>query len=277
MNLDTANQNPEPGPPPLPPRASRLRWWIHVIVIGCYPVILGIMGYVWGGEHHEAALSNTPSGVLQVTVTEMLTFGIIFMVAWSASRASLDELLLRWRNGFLTPLLGAGYSVALRIALAILVGIGLTIYAKVTGADIEQTARVMQPKVEAMVDFEALSNDSLYLFLNLTLISFVVAGFREELWRAGFIAGLSALCPKWFGGKLGRIGAVCVAAVLFGLGHLPQGWGAVCLTGLLGVGLGTIMVLHRSVWEAVLAHGFFNATSFLLISLLNKYAPDLMG
>jgi hypothetical protein len=45
------------------------------------------------------------------------------------------------------------------------------------------------------------------------------------------------------------------------------------LTGLLGVMLGTIMIFHRSIWEAVLAHGFFNATSFLAMHLLFKY-PD---
>ncbi len=44
-----------------------------------------------------------------------------------------------------------------------------------------------------------------------------------------------------------------------------QGWLAVGLTGLLGLGLGLIMVLHRSIWPALIAHGYFNATSFALI------------
>jgi membrane protease YdiL (CAAX protease family) len=37
------------------------------------------------------------------------------------------------------------------------------------------------------------------------------------------------------------------------------------MTGLLGFGLGVIMVLHRSIWPAVIAHGMFDATSLALI------------
>jgi membrane protease YdiL (CAAX protease family) len=40
---------------------------------------------------------------------------------------------------------------------------------------------------------------------------------------------------------------------------------AAFMAGLLGLGLGLIMVLHRSIWPAVLAHGFFDATSMALI------------
>ena len=40
---------------------------------------------------------------------------------------------------------------------------------------------------------------------------------------------------------------------------------AVFIAGLLGFGLGLIMVLHRSIWPAVIAHGMFDATSMALI------------
>jgi membrane protease YdiL (CAAX protease family) len=41
------------------------------------------------------------------------------------------------------------------------------------------------------------------------------------------------------------------------------------LTGVLGVGLGWILLAHRSLWVAVVAHGFFDATSLLLLRLLD--------
>jgi len=44
-----------------------------------------------------------------------------------------------------------------------------------------------------------------------------------------------------------------------------QGPVAVGLTTLLGFGLGVIMVLHRSIWPAVIAHGMFDATSLALL------------
>jgi len=40
------------------------------------------------------------------------------------------------------------------------------------------------------------------------------------------------------------------------------------MTTLLGFGLGVIMVLHRSIWPAVIAHGMFDATSLALLPWL---------
>ncbi len=59
--------------------------------------------------------------------------------------------------------------------------------------------------------------------------------------------------------------AVALAAIVFGCGHVPQGALAVALTGFLGFGLGLIMVLHKSIWPAVIAHGMFDATTFALL------------
>jgi membrane protease YdiL (CAAX protease family) len=107
----------------------------------------------------------------------------------------------------------------------------------------------------------------------LTLVSFVLAGLREELWRAGVLAGLIGLFPGQFSTNPRKFIAVALAAIVFGLGHLPQGWGGVGLTACLGMGLGVIMVLHKSIWEAVFAHGFFNAASFTMLYVAAKYFP----
>ncbi|HTH46562.1 MAG TPA: CPBP family intramembrane glutamic endopeptidase, partial [Candidatus Limnocylindria bacterium] len=63
--------------------------------------------------------------------------------------------------------------------------------------------------------------------------------------------------------RWGQAAGITLAAIIFGLGHVPQGPAGVLLTGLLGIGLGWAMTLHRSLWVAVLAHGFFDAASFL--------------
>jgi membrane protease YdiL (CAAX protease family) len=108
-------------------------------------------------------------------------------------------------------------------------------------------------------------NDPVYFLLLLTMISFVVAGLREELWRSAFLAGLRAITPRHFTSIRGQIAAVAIVAVVFGVGHLAMGPVAAFMAGLLGFGLGIIMVLHRSIWPAVIAHGFFDATTFLLL------------
>jgi membrane protease YdiL (CAAX protease family) len=59
--------------------------------------------------------------------------------------------------------------------------------------------------------------------------------------------------------------------LLFGSGHTVQGALGVCATTLLGLGLGGIMLWRRSIWEAVIAHGFFDASTFLALYFLTKY------
>jgi membrane protease YdiL (CAAX protease family) len=125
-----------------------------------------------------------------------------------------------------------------------------------------------RPDVQALVDISALRQDPLYFWLTVTLVSFVVAGLREELWRSGFLAGMRGLWPQRFDPLQGQLAAVAMGAVVFGLGHLAQGPIAVLPTALLGFGLGAIMVLHRSIWPAVLAHGLFDATTFVALALL---------
>ena len=45
---------------------------------------------------------------------------MIFGLAWLASHATVDDLLLRWRQGFWVAPLGLGYSIALRLGLGII-------------------------------------------------------------------------------------------------------------------------------------------------------------
>ena len=266
------------SPPPLPKAGrSKLMWWIHMLVIGSYPLVLGILGFLASDMEAGPALGSNAQGLIKMSLVELSIFGVIFAIGWSASRASVEDLYLKWRMKFWTPLLGAGYSVALRLGVGIVVASVVGIYIFASGADPDELEKILKPDIGKMVDFDALSNDPLYLFLNVTLISFVVAGFREELWRAGFLAAAKHLFPEKFSSRKGQILAALLASVVFGLGHLTMGWSAVFMTGLLGFGLGVIMVMHRSIWEAVIAHGCFNATTFLLLPLIQKYYPDMLG
>ena len=264
-----------PDVPPVPPAAqsadpnpiARWRWWIHLLVIAAYPLLIGVVS-LGGHEAGGPALSSGAKGLLVVCAVQLAVFSLVFGLAWLASRASRDALLWRWRGGFWPVPLGIAYSVGLRLAVgivAVAVGVVLILSGAVSMAGLEKFTLANRPDVEAVVDVSAMRHDPLYFWLTLTLVSFVVAGLREELWRAAFLAGLRGLWPRSFGSRSGQIAAVAVAAVIFGLGHLPQGVLAVVMTGLLGFGLGLIMVLHRSIWPAVIAHGMFDATSLALI------------
>jgi len=91
------------------------------------------------------------------------------------------------------------------------------------------------PDVGPVVDVPALRHDPVYLLFVVTVASFVLGGFREELWRAAFWR-VSATLARYFGGRKGELMAVLVAAVLFGAGHLVQGPIAAVMAGLLGLG-----------------------------------------
>lgn len=246
---------------------SRARWWTHWLVIGAYPIILGLLGM---GRYSDSgpALTRTSKGLVITCVFQLVSFGLIFGLAWLASRASARDLLLKWRPRIWTVPLGVAYSVALRlmVGVAALVVFTLLVATGAVSYDRAQSfAQANRPDVSALVDVSAIRNNPVYLVLTLTLVSFVVAGFREELWRSGFLAGMRALWPGCFGSRPGQIAAVGIASVVFGLGHLALGPLGVASATLLGFGLGLVMVLHQSIWPAVIAHGMFDATTFALL------------
>ncbi len=267
-------ENPPTGETPLldtvavpPPLVSRLRRWIFLALIGLYPIVIGLLA--WGRTGSRGpALSHNAYGLLLVCALEIVIFGAVFGVAWLASRPSPDDLLLRWRGGIWTVPLGIAYSLAVRLAVALVAIVGaafLFLSHLATPKTLESFISQNRPDVETLVDVNALRHNPLYYWLTLTIVSFVVAGLREELWRSAFLAGMRSLWPSAFGSRLGQFFAVAMAAVIFGLGHLSQGPLAVCLTGFLGFLLGLIMILHRSIWPAVIAHGAFDATSLALL------------
>jgi membrane protease YdiL (CAAX protease family) len=246
---------------------KRWRWWAHLLLVTSYPLFLGIVGK-FSAEDRGPALTGTARGLLVASGLALLSFAIVFGVAWLASQASRDDLLLRWRNGFWNVPLGIGYSIALRLALGIVVAVIVTVLVLthvMTPDSLKNFAGENRPNVEAVVDVSALRQNPLYYWLVLTVVSFVVAGLREELWRSGFLAGMRALWPNRFSSRGGQLAAAAVAAVVFGIGHWPQGVIAAVMAGVLGFGLGVIMVLHRSIWPAVIAHGMFDATTLAVL------------
>ena len=261
------------------PAISRSRWLIHLILIAGYLPATCILGSVFRKTSH-AALSQTVGGLLSVGALGLLFFGIIFWLACVASRATRDDLLLRWKGTIQPVLWGAGYFVAFRIVLALLVigiAIGLVATRIMTLDSLKHFCSANRADVGAVVDVAAMRNNPVYFWLTMTVVSFVLGGLREELWRSGVLAGMKALWPQHFGTRSGQVLAVIICAIIFGLGHLYLGWLAVCGAGFLGVGLGLIMIFHGSIWPAVIAHGLFDATSFAMFSWVVSHSTKIVS
>lgn len=262
---------------PLPSRPRRrLGWVIHLILLALYPLSIGIISAKYSDPSAGAAIPSDPWQLVLMTVEQLGLFFVIFALAWVASRATADDLMIRWRGGWHPWWRGLVYSVGLRFMILILAVIAVLFCVAVLRWD-KDALQQLRPQIENVVDPKALAADPFLLVLNLTLVSFVLAGFREELWRAGMLAALATLFPRFYKTIWGKGAAVLLVAIVFGLGHLPQGWGGVVLTGVLGVGLGVIMVFHHSIWDAVLAHGFFNATSFMALYFIAPYFDKLIN
>ncbi len=268
-----------PNPPPLLPvhssKGHPLRWAIHLLLITAFPVVIGIAG-AGRSQTQQPALGRGPLALIWISAVEVLIFAVVFGLAWLASRASASDLRWRWRGGFWTVPLGMAYSVALRLAVGIVVAIAATVllaFHVTTVKGMQHFLMANRPDVGAIVDIHALHHNPFYFWLAVTVVSFGVGGFREELWRSAFLAGARGVWPAGFSSIPGQIAAAALAAVAFGVGHLAQGILAVCLTAVLGFGLGLIMIFHRSIWPAVIAHGTFDATSMALLPWVMQNLP----
>lgn len=264
MGTEPPELPPVLSPSPLGHRAGWLRRAGMLLILTGY--LLAIL--LRHPEQVDGPVLPAGTGeMLQMLGMDLGFFGVVMLVACWVGRPRRTDLYashgptpLRWFLGFI-------WSVALRFGLGFaLAGIGMILQllqGRPGPLDLER----FQPKIENLLPVAALKNP-VYLLAVCTVVSFVVAGLREELWRAGMIFALSSLLPVSWAKRRREVLAVVFAALVFGAGHLVQGAGGMVLTGLLGLLLGLIMVLRASIWEAVLAHGFFDAATFLMLRVL---------
>ena len=146
---------------------------------------------------------------------------------WMGNRLPLPEIV---RGVLLTPI--------------ILAGVGLLLLA------IQQWA----PQLHSVPvnPLEALARRGPLEAATLGVVAVVAGAIREELQRAFLIDRFERhVGPVWVG--------VVVLSVLFGLGHLLQGWDAAIATGVLGACWAAIYVKRRSIVMPLVSHALFNS------------------
>src|SRR5258705_6468768 len=95
----------QPGLPPVipdnaltQPTLRRWRWWVHLLVLAAYPIVLGVAGaLVQPGN--GPMLPSAPMRLAEAIAVQLLLFALVFLLAWSASRASAEDLRLGWTSG----------------------------------------------------------------------------------------------------------------------------------------------------------------------------------
>jgi membrane protease YdiL (CAAX protease family) len=113
--------------------------------------------------------------------------------------------------------------------------------------------------------------------LNLVIftIVFLLGWLASRATTAATLAGMRTLWPGAFMSRTGESIAIALIGVAFGAAHLPMGALAAVAAGLIGIFLGIILIIHRSIWPAVIAHGLFDATTFALLPLIANKVPEL--
>ena len=282
---------------PVAPGPAKHPWWrsiLFLLLTGTYPLLLGpfadlIKHFIKLREPSAPGGPSLPGGsmeLLAVCGENLAVFAVIFAVGAFFGRPRPSELYLR-RIQWMDWVWGAMWSVGLRIGLMVGVLTVVAIFYLAQGGG-ELDLNNFRPKIESLIDPHALM-DPLYLFLSMTAVSMVTAGVREELWRAGTMAAIVNLFPAswktdrpslldWRNWRSHRAhwAACLIATVIFGLGHWPQGLPGMLLTGTLGLGLGLVMIYHRSFWVAAIAHGLLDATTFGFLGLLQAFYPQVM-
>lgn len=106
--------------------------------------------------------------------------------------------------------------------------------------------------------------------LTTMLLFGVLTGFHEELLFRGL------LLTRFNAISRNRVAGVVICAALFGLVHAYQGPIGILQTAAIGLVLGTITTLSRSLWPAIIGHATFNTIQLAMLPLLRHLLEDLI-
>lgn len=176
---------------------------------------------------------------------------LVMVVSLLVRREHLSTLGMRrldrpWRTAGIVLALSVGWTVAV-------IALFMPVLEHLTGE---------QQDVSAFVSLEG---DVARLAVLLAL-SWTLAAVGEELAFRGFV--LTRVADAIGPGTFGVVAGVLVSSTLFALIHTEQGTVGVCLTFLDALFFAALRLHYRSLWAAVLAHGFNNTigmTAYFLV------------
>jgi membrane protease YdiL (CAAX protease family) len=248
---------PAPTLPPKPRLALRLR------VLGPRRVAVAIMQIaLCSGLPTQFVLLVVLSafGVQSPSTTKewSLSFVAGVLVADSALVLGLILLFLRWSAERPRDVFLGRRSVAWEWSL----GIALVPMAFVVIAAINVIVQRYAPTLhQAQNPFQPLVQTP-YGMVIFTSLSILAGGVREEMQRAFALHRFTQIGIPYAG--------LIVFSVIFGLGHIVQGWDAAIMTGSLGALWGYVYLRRGSIVAPAVCHGAFDAIQVIAFGLLRR-------
>ena len=246
---------PDPAPPPVasssafaPPSQRRVIAAVEVVLCSSLPtqIVIGQLLAVAGLDPRTPAGQLSPPFAFALLLIDSIVLIALMVLLTRAHGESTRTLWLGNR-----PIAReVGLGVALVPLVFLMVGLLMT-----------GLLRVL-PGLHNVTDnpIEQLGAGGPHEAAMLGMIAILAGGVREELQRAFLLRRFE----QHLGGPL--VG-VLMLSVAFGLGHFPQGWDAVIVTGALGALWAVIYLRRRSSVAPMVSHAGFNSLEVLRVAL----------
>ena len=178
----------------------------------------------------------TPPFVVTMALADMVLVLLLIGMFLRAHREPLAEFILGPRRPFREVLLGAALIPAAFLIVVVVLSLILTLRPSLHNVAVNPFERMLQTPRDAAI---------------FAIVVMLAGGVREEVQR-GFIV---RRFDQYLGGA--AIGIV-LYSVLFGLGHLEQGYAAAIATGSLGAVWGVVYWRRKSIIAPIVSHAGFN-------------------
>lgn len=124
------------------------------------------------------------------------------------------------------------------------------------------------PEEANMSSYDYLKNN--FGMLMLTLVGvYIVSSFGEEVVYRGFL--ITRITELGFDEKKGRVIAVIISSIIFGLAHYEWGPMGIVQTGFMGLALGICYIkLKKRLWILILAHAYMDTVLMIQLYLANN-------
>lgn len=222
---------------------ERVGAFIEVLLCSGLPTQILIFGALsgLGLEHRTDDGSLATSFVVAMSLTDMvLVMGLVYLFL-KAHDESIREFVCGARRPWREVSLGLALVPAAFLLVILVLAIVLTVSPALNNVPVNPFEHMMQSPRDA----------ALFAF-----VAMFAGGVREEVQR-GFI--VRRFGQYLGGGPLG----ILVYSLIFGLGHVEQGYAAAIATGVLGAGWGALYWSRGSIIAPVISHAGFNLAQLL--------------
>ena len=204
--------------------------------------------------HINSGIENSP--VIKMIVIWMANVTMLFLV-WSSIKLRRERLsdygITFGRMSMKEGLRTLGRSLLVCVIAGAAYVLGTMIMMNISGA----------PETADMSNYDYLRNNFFMFLLTLTGV-YIVSSFGEEVIYRAFL--INRFRELGLDGTPGRILAVILAAVIFGLVHYEWGLTGIVSTGLMGLVMGLFYLKYnKNIWILVLAHAYLD--TILLVPL----------